>query len=217
MELAQAGDVDRAEEQRAVEDVVAREVLAVGERKHERDDRGLEQGSADLGKSRPSGAIRVEVDPGEHQHGDQIGERDPMARLLPDDREREVVPLERELDRQRGNQRTGDADEIEDQEREDAGDASQRLELQQEREDGGTLAPDVALGHRRADWPRVVGSVGTSARSLLVVDRHLKRVRFISLPLPRRNGILTPKLRSIWAFAPATARDSGAFSATGAD
>ena len=114
-------------------------MLAVGEREHERDHRGLEQGGADLGKSRPSRAIGVQVDAGEHQHGDQVGERDPVARLLPDDREREVVPLERELDRQRGNQRTGDADEVEDQQREDAGDASQRLELQQEREDGGRL------------------------------------------------------------------------------
>ena len=38
-ERAQGGDVDRGEDQRAVEDVVAREVLPVGQREHERDDR----------------------------------------------------------------------------------------------------------------------------------------------------------------------------------
>ena len=83
VQRAQRADVDRGEEQRAVEDVVAREVVAAGEREHQRDHRRLEQRGDDPGQPGPACPLGVEVDAGEHQHGDQVGERDRLARVRP--------------------------------------------------------------------------------------------------------------------------------------
>jgi hypothetical protein len=86
MKLAQCGDVHGAEEQRAVEDVVAREVLPVGQREDQRDHGGLEQRGGDLRETGASRAIGVQIGAGEHQHRDQVGKRDPVAGLVPGDR-----------------------------------------------------------------------------------------------------------------------------------
>ena len=59
MQVPEASDVDGSEEQRSIEGVVARVVLAVRQREHERDHRGLEQGGDDAGQPWPPRPLGV--------------------------------------------------------------------------------------------------------------------------------------------------------------
>ena len=143
VELAQRADVRDRDDQAPVEDVVAAEVLAVGEREHERDHRRLEQRGRDLRRSGPAWPVGIQVDPREHQHGHEIGERDPRLDPVPHVVERELA-AERELHAKRREQRADDADEVERQQRQHPGGAPQCLQPKDEREQRRPLAPDVA-------------------------------------------------------------------------
>jgi hypothetical protein len=84
--LAQRGVVDDAEGERAVEDPVAGEVLSVDEREDEPDQRRLKEAGRDLHQAGSPGTIGIQVQPGERQHGEQVGEREEVVGAAPGDR-----------------------------------------------------------------------------------------------------------------------------------
>ena len=87
-------------------------MVAVGEREHERDHRRLEQRRDDLAEAGAPGPVGVQIDACEHQHRDEVGERDPRLALVPGPVEVEFA-LDRELEHERGVQRPDDADVVE--------------------------------------------------------------------------------------------------------
>ena len=74
VDLAQARDVDDPERERAVEDEVAGEVVAVGQREQRPEQCRLEEAGRDLGEPGPARPVGVEVQPREREHGQQVGE-----------------------------------------------------------------------------------------------------------------------------------------------
>ncbi len=140
-----AGRADQAdrEDQRAVEDVVARVRLAVDEREQERDDRHLEQRRDDPGEPRPLCARRVEPGAREQEDGDQGRERHVVPcgveRRLPGP----VAVLQHGLHHQRDRQGAEDPGEVEREQRDHAYGATQRLHPQEEGEHRRALAPHV--------------------------------------------------------------------------
>ena len=145
----QRDDRDR-EDQRAVEDVVRRELLAVHEREGQRDERHLEQPGHDRAHARARAAVRVQPRAGEEQDGQQVREGDDVLRLV-DLRARIPVLEEHRLHAQRDEDREPDPGEVERGERQHAREAPQRAHLQHERQRGRPLAADVLRGQREVD------------------------------------------------------------------
>ena len=84
VDLAEGGDVDEREEERAVEDVVGgvELVRAADDREDHRDDHHLEQRREDPREAGALAAVGVHVRAREQQHGDEVGEGDDRARLV---------------------------------------------------------------------------------------------------------------------------------------
>ena len=202
MQLAQPRDVDHGEEQRAEEDVVAREVFAAGQREHQRDHRRIEEGRGDRGEARPPWTVGVEVGAGEHQHRDQERERDVVLRLRPRQMGIGLV-VEDAAGDQRGEQRPGDADEVQHQQRHDPGRSAGRLEPEQERQRGGTLASDIALGH--VERHGVSGELLPLALRTCVVGRHVGQPLAVIFPSSPCNGIWNKRFRGRTAPGPPSA------------
>ena len=70
------------EDERAVEDVVARVLLVVDHGEDQRDDRHLEQRGDDASDPRALGPLGVQAGAREQQHGHEVGERDRPPRLV---------------------------------------------------------------------------------------------------------------------------------------
>ncbi len=120
--------VEEGEEERAVEDVVGREVDALDERVHEQDHRHLEERRDDPREARAHRPVAVQAGAREQENRDEHGERRKVVRALP--RELEVrAPLHDQLDLERGEDREEDADGVEDAEREHARDPARGVEL----------------------------------------------------------------------------------------
>ncbi len=80
----QGGDVEERKAERPVEDVEAREALSAHKRKHDRNERDLEQTRHDAREARAQGACRVEARASEQQGRDEIGEREDAPCLVHD-------------------------------------------------------------------------------------------------------------------------------------
>jgi hypothetical protein len=94
-QVPQGGDVDEREEQRPVEDVVARELLALDDREQHHDDRRLEQRgdhAREAGAHRP---VRVEVGACEQQQRDEDCQRRDVLGLVERQRQVGLVAQER--------------------------------------------------------------------------------------------------------------------------
>ncbi len=89
--LTQRAVVQQPERERPVEDPVAGEVLAVGQREDQPEQRRLEQPGGDLGEARAAGPVGVQIQPREREHGEQIGERQEVPRRRPRRVDREPV------------------------------------------------------------------------------------------------------------------------------
>ena len=172
--LAQHRDVRRAEEQRAVEDVVALEVVAGGQGEDERDHRRLEQGGEDLGQTGASRPIGVQVGAREHQDGEQVGEGQRRAGVGPHRFEAEIAP-QRQLDRDGGSDRGRHADEVDDQQGQHPRQAPQRLLAQEKHEQRRSFAPYIALGQHVRHGGAV--PAGAAWDGLFVLDCHAKQGR----------------------------------------
>ena len=151
---ADRADVDDREEQRAVEDVVARVLLAVDDGEDQRHHGHLEQRGDDLRQARALGALGVEAGAGEQQRGHQVGERDQALGLLEGEPPGEDVVADERLEHQRREDRREHAREVERQQRDDPQDVAQRLGAQQEREQRRPLAADVHGRQRVRRRPR---------------------------------------------------------------
>ncbi len=151
----QRADEADPERQRAVEDVVARVLLAVDEREDERDDGDLEERGDDPRQAGPLGARGVQPGAGEQQHREQIGEGDGVARLVHRRRPRPLAVAQHGLDHERDVDRREHADEVEHEQREHAQARAQRLHPQQEREGRRALAAHVDPRQVDLDRPYV--------------------------------------------------------------
>ena len=74
VDAAEGADVENGEGERAVEEVVAREVFAVDEREDQRDDGDLEERAHDARQPGPQRALGVEARVREEQRGEQVAE-----------------------------------------------------------------------------------------------------------------------------------------------
>ncbi len=139
VEVPEGADVEDPEAQRAVEDVVARVLLAVrrDQRVDERDERRLEEAGDDLRQAGARGPVGIQPLLREQQDHDQEGERDVLVRRRPHDLRVPDAVEHDLLEQQAGEDRQRDRDEVERQEAEDAQRAPQGLHAQQERQRRG--------------------------------------------------------------------------------
>ena len=143
---AERRHVDQREEERAVEDVVGLELLALEQREQEHDQCGLEQRGDHARQPGALSALAIEAGAPEQQQHHQPAERQVFERLVPHQAE-SFGAADRRLDDQRrvdGQQEPG---EIERGERRDAHDGAAHVEAEQPAEQG-LASPDVALGQR---------------------------------------------------------------------
>ena len=144
-------DVDECEQQRPVEDVVARELLALDDREDHDHERGLEERGDDTREARPDSAFGVEVRAGEQQQRHEDGQRGNVLGLVEGQNEvRLVAQVSLQLERRPDGQE--DAERIQGAERDHARDRAQRPQMdqgaQQER------APGAHVPRREFDTRR---------------------------------------------------------------
>jgi hypothetical protein len=87
-QIAERRDIDQREQERPVEDVVARELFALHDREQHHDDRRLEERGDHAREAGPHRAVRVEVRASEQQQRDEDGQRRDVLRLV--ERQRQV-------------------------------------------------------------------------------------------------------------------------------
>ena len=145
---AERRHVGDGEEERPVEDVVARELLAADDRVERDHDRHLEERGDDARQARAHRAVAVEPRLGEQQRRDEEREPHVVLGLVEHDRRVERVARGR-LEPEGGGDGQEERDEVERQQRHGARDPAQRVHAQQERERRRALAAHVALGQRR--------------------------------------------------------------------
>ena len=140
-----AGDADHhdRERERAVEDVVARVLLAVDDGEHERDQHHLEEARHDPRQAGALGALRVEVAAREQQHHHEVGEGDRLARLDGRGVPGPLAVPQHRLDHQGGEDRRVEREEVQREQRHHARGAAQRLHPQQEGQQRRPLPADV--------------------------------------------------------------------------
>ena len=178
----QRADVGDREQQRAVEDVEALELVVVDDREDGHDDHRLKQRRHDPRQAGAGGAIGVQARARKQQRRHEVGERHVVLGLVG---ELARVPLVRRrgLDGQRGQQRPVDGDEIERQQDRDPRQRADRGPAQDEAQRRRATAADVVLGQDEVDGRR-------AGRR----DRRLLRRRF---GCPARRSHLT--LPNGWA------------------
>ncbi len=146
---SRGGDVEDREGERAPEQVVAGEVFAADDGEDDRDERDLEQRSDDPREPGAQRALGVQSGAREQQRGQQVGERQEVFGRFACAYEVHVA-VHGFLEHERGEDRERDAGEVDQQQRRDPGEPTERRHTQQERQRGWALAADVALGMRES-------------------------------------------------------------------
>ena len=146
---AQRGHVQKRKRERAVEEVVAREVFAADDGEHERHEGHLEERAHDPRQAGTLGPVGVQARAGEQQHRQQIGEGQDAFGFV--QRLTDIHAAQHGgLQDQRGEDGQGHAHEVQRQQRDHPREPAGCGHAQQKRQRRRALAAHVVIGVRLA-------------------------------------------------------------------